>query len=177
MGKKKKKKGSNVGFDMGKWNRRKLKELQEGKYMGKTKYQYNSGAILYGKPYMTTKSRKRKFYVPKWIWKVKGNWLQSEYIDFHEKHGRFPNNEERILARIKPFSENRIKEIANDTQIDYKNISRYLKQMEKKKLIKIESDYRFKKQKSGRLKTHHYKIVKITEKGRDLFKNVYGRDF
>ena len=174
---KKKKKGSNEGFDMGKWNKRKLKELQKGKYMGQTKYKYDSGAIIYGKPYMVTKARHRKFYVPKWIWKVKENWLQSTYIDYHEKHGRFPNNEERILARIKPFSTNSLKEVSKDTVIDYTNISRYLNKMEKKGLIKIESDYDFKTQKSGKLKTYHHKNIKITNKGRDLFKKVYERDY
>ena len=175
--KKKKKKDSNKGFDMGKWNKRKLKELQKGKYMGQTKYKYDVGAIINGKPYMMSKSRHRKFYVPKWIWKVKENWLQSEYIDYHEKHGRFPNNEERILARIKPFSHNPLKEVSNDNAIDYKNISRYLNKMEKKGLIKVESDYDFKTQKSGRLKTYHHKNIKITNKGRDLFKTVFERDY
>lgn len=166
----KRKKKPQSGFDMGKWNRRKLKELQEGKYMGQTKYQYKTpiGTSKY------SKIRKRKFYVPKWIWKVKNTWLQSDYIDYHEKHGRFPNNEERILARVKPFSHNPMTDVSKDTQIDYKNISRYLKRMEKKGLIIVEPGYRYKTMKSGRLKEYHTKNVKITKKGRTLYDKIFG---
>jgi DNA-binding MarR family transcriptional regulator len=176
MAKRPKKKSKN-GFDLGKWNKRELKELQEGKYMGQTKYRYNIGAEIGGKPYPMTKIRYRKFYVPKWIHKIKSDWLQSEYIEYFEKNGRFPNNEERILARIKPFSDNKIKNIANDTVIDYKNISRYLNKMEKKGLIKTKTDYRYKRQKSGRLKKYHHKEINITKKGRDLHKKLFGRNY
>lgn len=159
-----------TGFDMKKWNRRKLKELKEGKYMGMTKYRYDEGASI-----KTHKLRHRKFYVPKWIWKVKYEPLRSECIDFHEKHGRFPNNEERILARVKPFSYNPIKEVSKDTCIDYRNISRYLKRMEKKGLIKTEPHESIKTMKSGRLKTYHTKNIKIAKKGRNLYNKIFGR--
>lgn len=152
------------------WNRRKLKELQEGKYMGLTKYSYDVGATI-----RISKMRHRKFYVPKWIWKIKSSALQSDYIDYQERFGRFPNNEERILARIKPFSRNSVKEVSKDTVIDYKNISRYLKKMEKKGLITIEPDYRFKTMKSGRLKKYHVKNVNITKKGKGLYDKIFGR--
>ena len=168
MAKKRKKKKS--GFDAKAWNRGKLKELEEGKYMGLTKYSYDVGATI-----KTPKMRHRKFYVPKWVKKIKSSALQSDYIDYHEKFGRFPNNEERILAKIKPFSRNSVKEVSKDTNIDYRNVSRYLKKMEKKGTITIKPDYRFKTMKSGRLKQYHVKNVNITKKGRNVYNKIFGR--
>lgn len=166
----KKRKKEKEGFDAKAYNLSKLKDLQtKGRYLGtsKTRHHYY-GSIKF--PIM----RYRKFYVPKWVYKVKTAWLQSTYIDYHEKHGRFPNNEERILAQIHPFSRNSVKQTAKETAIDYKNISRYLKNMEKKGLITINSDYHFKRMKSGTLKTIHTKDVNITEKGGKLYDKIFG---
>lgn len=172
MAKKKRKKKSD-GYDVGYWNKQHLKELQEGKYMGSTKYRYKTpmGTMK------TSKIRYRKFYVPKWIWKVKDKWLQSDYIHFHDRHSRFPNNEERVLARVKGGIRYTINDIAKDTVIDYKNISRYLKKMEKKGLITIEPDYKFKTMKSGRLKEYHTKRVRLTKKGEGSYSKLFGRDY
>ncbi|HUS49604.1 MAG TPA: MarR family winged helix-turn-helix transcriptional regulator [Candidatus Paceibacterota bacterium] len=169
----KKRKKEKEGFDAKAYNLSKLKDLQtKGRYLGtsKTRHHYY-GSLKF--PIM----RYRKFYVPKWVYKIKTAWLQSTYIDYHEKHDRFPNNEERILAQIHPFSRNSVKQTAKETAIDYKNISRYLKKMEKKGLITIEQDYSFKTMKSGTLKYIYYKNILITKKGKDLYLKLYERDF
>lgn len=48
------------------------------------------------------------------------------------------------------------------------------KKMEKKGLITIESDYKFKEMPSGRVKEYHTKNIKMTKKGRDLHDKVFG---
>lgn len=171
MAKKRKKKKSK-GYDPAYWSKKYLENLKEGKYVGQTQRRYPTpiGTLK------ISKSRHRKFYVPKWIWKVKDKWLQSDYITYHEKHWKFPNNEERILARLEGNLRFTVREIAKETVIDYKNISRYLKKMERKGLITLEPDYRFKHTKSGRLKQYHTKRARLTEKGRIVYKSLFGRN-
>ena len=119
------------------------------------------------------KWRTKKYRIPKWISKYE--WLgKSTHIKFRKRYGRWANNEERLLLSMYSFSDYNLKELSNNSKIDYKNISRYLKSMEKKKLIEIKDDYRFKEQKSGRLKTYHTKEVRLAEKGRDLKKEILG---
>lgn len=166
MAKKRKKKKSD-GYDPAYWSKKYLESLKEGKYVGQTERTYPAYAIR------VSKSRYRKFYVPKWIGKIKDKWLQNDYIRYHETNWKFPNNEERILARVKGNVRYNVKEIANDTLIDYSNISRYLNKMEKKGLITIEPAYKFKTMKSGRLKQYHTKNVRLTKKGKDLYIKLY----
>ena len=69
--------------------------------------------------------------------------------------------------------EKSVKEISDKSVIDYRNISRYLKKMEKKGLIKTEPDIKYKHMKSGRLKQYHTKRVRITKKGKELYIKLY----
>jgi len=165
----KKKKKKDTGYDPSYWNKQYLKQIQStGKYMGDTQRKYPMGYNL-----RMSKGRYRKFDVPKWIHKVKDKWLLNDYVRFHETNLRFPNNEERILAVVEPNLRRNVKEIANLSKIDYKNLSRYLKKMEKKGLITIEPDIRYKNMKSGRLKRINTKEAKLTKEGKDLYIKLY----
>jgi len=103
----------------------------------------------------------------------KDEWLLNDYVRFHETNLKFPNNEERILAIVERDLRNDVKEISDKSVIDYRNISRYLKKMEKKGLIKTEPDIKYKHMKSGRLKQYHTKRVRITKKGKELYIKLY----
>lgn len=167
MAKKKKKK--DTGYDPSYWNKQYLKKIQStGKYMGRTQRSYPSGWNLRMK-----KGRYRKFNVPNWVYKIKDKWLLNDYVRFHETNLRFPNNEERILAIVETNLRRTVRDIANDTAIDYSNISRYLKRMEKKGLVKFKPDIKYKTTKSGRLKSYHFKQAKITPKGKELYIKLY----
>ncbi len=167
---KKRKKKKDTGYDPSYWNKQYLKEIQTtGKFMGTTQRQFPSGI---GTMKMQ-KTRYRKFRVPKWIYKIKGKWRLNDYVRFHETNLRFPNNEERILAVVSENLRRTIKDISNETAIDYRNISRYLKEMEKKGLIKFEPDTKYKYTKSGRLKSYHSKQAKITKEGKELYIKLY----
>lgn len=119
------------------------------------------------------KWRSKKYRIPKWLSKHDDT-NKSIHLRFRKKYGRFANNEERILMSMFSFSDYQLKNLSKRSKIDYKNISRYLKSMEKKKLIEIKEDYKFKKQKSGRLKTYHTKEVRLAKKGVDLKREILG---
>jgi predicted transcriptional regulator len=167
-----KKKKEKEGFDSYKWERNKLKDWEErGIYMGSSKTRHEHyGRLKF--PIM----RYRKVRVPKWVWNLKkeNEGVLSSATDFYEIHRRFPNNEERILSRVHYTGWTSVKEMANDTGIDYKNISRYLKKMEKKGLITIEPEYHIKTMPSGKNKRYHWKNIKPTKKGKDLHKELFG---
>lgn len=154
---KKKKKKKVEGFDSKAWTDRELKEMKTGEtYIDK------SG-----------KWRSKKYRIPKWLSKH-DTLHKSIHISFRKKYGRWANNEERIMLTMFSYSDYTLKELSKNSKIDYKNISRYLKSMKKKKLITIKDDYRFKKQKSGILKTFHTKEVSLAKKGVDLKKEILG---
>jgi len=119
------------------------------------------------------KWRSKKYRIPKWLSKHNDT-NKSIHLRFRKKYGRFANNEERILMSMFSFSDYQLKELSKQSKVDYSNISRYLKSMEKKKLITIKKDYRFKKQASGTLKTFHTKEVSLSKKGRNLKKDILG---
>ena len=154
---KKRKKKKVEGFDSKAWTDRELKEMKTGEtYIDK------SG-----------KWRSKKYRIPKWLSKH-DTLHKSIHISFRKKYGRFANNEERILMSMYSFSDYTLKQLSKNSKIDYKNISRYLKSMEKKKLITIKDDYKFKTQKSGRLKQYHTKEVRLAKKGRNQKKEILG---
>ncbi len=73
--------------------------------------------------------------IPLWFFKFKFKWNAYR---FREENNRFPNNKERILISLKEGGTYyNTKELAEDTGIDYKNISRYIKELEKEREIKI----------------------------------------
>ncbi len=154
---KKRKKKKVEGFDSKAWTDRELKQMATGEtHIDK------SG-----------KWRSKKYRIPKWIYKHE--YLgKSTHISFRKKYGRWANNEERILVSMYSYSDYTLKHLSEGSKIDYKNISRYLKSMEKKKLIEIKDDYKFKKQKSGKLKTYHTKEVRLAKKGVDLKRKILG---
>lgn len=119
------------------------------------------------------KIRYKKTRIPKWLNKYNEHG-KSSHINFRKTFGRWANNEERIIMEIYPYSEIKLKSISKRSKIDYSNISRYLKSLEKKKLVKIEPDYHFKRMPSGKLKRYHEKIVKLTEKGIKKRKKILG---
>lgn len=118
--------------------------------------------------------KRSKVRIPKWIWKLTP--LEKAYHrSFYSKYGRFANNEERILNNLGTTMKYRAKidVLAKDSNIDYKNISRYLKRLEKKGLIRIESESRDEKLKSGMYKTYHYKEVSMTSKGTKRYYELF----
>lgn len=154
---KKRKKKKVEGFDSKAWTDRELKEMKTGEtYIDK------SG-----------KWRSKKYRIPKWLSKH-DTLHKSIHISFRKKYGRWANNEERIMLTMFSSSDYTLKELSKGSKVDYKNISRYLKSMEKKELITIKEDYRYKEQKSGRLKAHHHKEVSLSKKGRTLKKEILG---
>ncbi len=119
------------------------------------------------------KWRSKKYRIPKWLNKHDYT-HRSNHISFRKRFGKWANNEERILMSMFNFIDYRLKDLSNLSKIDYKNISRYLKSMEKKRLVTIKDDYEFEKQKSGKLKTYNHKVVSLSKKGRDLKKDILG---
>lgn len=123
--------------------------------------------------YKLKEFREKKVRFPKWFTKKVDDPLH--HIFYYEKHGRFPTAEERILIKLQPFTVPfRIDLIAKETNIDYKNISRYLRSLEKKKLVEIKHNYTLIKQKSGRYKTYHYKEIYATKEGKRLIRKRLG---
>ncbi len=154
---KKRKKKKIEGFDSEKWQKYQLKQMKEGEsFLDKQ-----------------GKWRSRKYRIPKWLSKH-DSLYKSIHMDIRKKLGRWANNEERILVSMFSFSDYKIQNLSKMSKIDYKNISRYLKPMEKKGLIKIKDDYRYEKQKSGKYKQYHLKEVSLAEKGRDKKKELLG---
>lgn len=127
-------------------------------------------------PYLEFKMkqlRKKHRRIPKWFTKKVDD--QLKYIFYHEKHGRFPTAEERILIKLQPYTvPYRINRIADATNIDYKNISRNIKSLERKKLVEIKDNYNLEKQKSGRYKTYHYKEIYATQEGKRFIRKRLG---
>lgn len=154
---KKRKKKKVEGFDSEGWTEYELKKMKKGEtHIDKQ-----------------GKWRTKKYRIPKWL--SKHEYLgKSTHMSFRKKYGRWANNEERILVSMFSFSDYTLKQLSNNSKIDYKNISRYLKSMKKKGLITIKDDYRFEKQKSGRLKTYHTKEVRLDKKGRDKKQEILG---
>ncbi|HUS48640.1 MAG TPA: hypothetical protein VMZ91_00605 [Candidatus Paceibacterota bacterium] len=134
-----------------------LKEMREGKFLLDKQH----------------KIRYKKTRIPKWLDKF-NEYGKSSHINFRQKFGRWANNEERIVMEIFVGSDIDLKSIAKKTKIDYKNISRYLKELEKKDLVKIESEFKFKKMPSGKYKKWHPKRVKLTNKGEKKRKDYLG---
>lgn len=119
------------------------------------------------------KIRYKKTRIPKWLDKY-DVYGKSSHINFRQKSGRWMNNEERIVIEIHSYFDHKIMDLSKKSKIDYKNISRYLKALEKKDLIKIEGDFRFKRMKSGKLKRVNLKTVRLTEKGIKKKKDYLG---
>lgn len=145
MAKKKKKERSEW---MGKVVKSELKQMREGEFVLDKQH----------------KIRYKKTRIPKWLDKF-GVYGKSSHINFRKKFGRWANNEERIVMEIYVGSDIGLKSLSKKSKIDYKNISRYLKKLEKKDLIKTESEFKFKKMPSGKYKKWYPKRVKLTKKG------------
>ena len=154
MAKKKKKERSQW---MGNAVKRELKEMHEGEFVLDKQH----------------KIRYKKTRIPKWLNKF-GVYGKSSHINFRQKFGRWANNEERIVMEIYGGSDIGLKSLSKKSKIDYKNISRYLKKLEKKDLIKTESEFKFKKMPSGKLKRYNYKEIRLTQKGIKKRKDILG---
>lgn len=142
---------------MGKVVKSELKEMREGEFVLDKQH----------------KIRSKKTRIPKWLGKF-GVYGKSSHINFRQKFGRWANNEERIVMEIYVGSDIDLKSLSKKSKIDYKNISRYLKQLEKKDLIKTESDIKLKKMPSGKYKKWYPKRVKLTNKGEKKRKDYLG---
>ncbi len=85
--------------------------------------------------YALSELEKKNIRIPLWFFKTKYKWMA--YI-FRIENNRFPNNKERILISLNEGGVYyNTKELAEDTGIAYKNISRYIKELEKEKEIVI----------------------------------------
>ena len=72
------------------------------------------------------------------IWFLKFRFKHGVYKFREANNNHFPNNKERILISLKEGGTYyNTKELAKDTAIDYKNISRYIKELEKEREIVI----------------------------------------
>ena len=78
--------------------------------------------------------------IPIWFFKFRFKW---DAYHFREKHGRFPNNKERIMICLNEWGSSyfSIKDLAEHSAIDYKNISRYIKELEKDREIVVRPTY------------------------------------
>ena len=122
------------------------------------------------------KIRYKKTRIPKWLKKY-NEYGKASHINFRKEFGRWAYNEERIIMEMFSSSETSIRELVKRSKIDYKNISRCLHSLEKKGLVKIERDYKFKTMPSGTLKRYNDKKISITKKGSDKRKEYMLRDY
>lgn len=155
MVKKKKKTPSDISFE--KSVKFDIKRMKEGEFILDKQH----------------KIRYKKYRFPKWFDKYDIHGKYSN-IHFRKRFGRWMNNEERIIVEMYAYSDYKIREISKKAKINYKNISRYLKTLEKKNLILIKDDYRFERMKSGKLKKYNIKEVRLTDKGIKKRKDYLG---
>lgn len=150
--------------------KKKKKDTWMDKFVNRELKRMREGEFLIDKQH---KIRYKKTRIPKWLDKF-DVYGKSSHINFRQKFGRWANNEERIVMGIYVGSDIDLKSLSKNSKIDYKNISRYLKELEKKDLIKTESEFKFKKMPSGKYKKWYPKRVRLTNKGEKKRKECFG---